>query len=217
MDEKSRDESASTDSGETPETDGPSGRAEISGLLVRRLGWAPLRVLAIVTGFSLVRGLLALVARYLLWLRRRATARVDGGRLELEIEWSIMGKRFRRSRTVAPLKELAAVRLENRKRYVQLLIGFGCLAVGTWVGVQWLVDGLRAGYPYLSLVGAGIVAAGILLDLVLYLVVPEGRGRSLVVLSLGPWRARVAGVDPVEGEQFLDAVGESWKAASGNR
>ena len=57
---------------------------------------------------SAIRG--ALVARYLLWLRRRATARVDGERLELEIEWSIMGKRFRRSRTVAPLKELAAVR-----------------------------------------------------------------------------------------------------------
>ena len=47
---------------------------------------------------------------------------------------------------------------ENRQRYLYLLVGFGFLVVGTLVGMQWFLDGLRAGYPYLVLLGAGIIA-----------------------------------------------------------
>jgi hypothetical protein len=194
--------------------DGP---VQISGLLVRRLAWAPIRVLAVISGLVVIRGILALVGRYLLVLRRRATATVEGGSLTVEVEWSILGRKFRRTRTVAPIGELEAARFENRRLYVHLLIGFGCLAVGTWVGIQWLVDGLRAGYPYLALVGAAVVAAGVLVDLVMYLVIPEGKGRSRVLLALGPWRLRLAGIDRLEAERFLEAVKESWNARATSR
>jgi hypothetical protein len=190
---------------------------QIRGGLTRRLWFAPIRVLAVLTGFALLRGLLALVGRYLLVWRRHATATIDGGAVILEVEWSLLGKRFRRTRTVAPIRSLDAARFEDRRRYVHLLVGFGCLAIGTWVGIQWLVDGLRAGFPQLALIGAGVVAAGVILDLVLYLVVPEGKGRSHVQLALGPWRVRVAGVEREAGERFLDALREGWKSAASAR
>jgi len=150
-------------------------------------------------------------------LRREATAAIDGGTMTLDVEWSILGKRFRRTRTVAPIRAIDAARFEDRRRYVYLLVGFGCLAVGTWVGIQWLVEGLRAGFPQLALIGAGIVAAGVLLDLAMYVFVPEGKGRSRVQLILGSWRVRVAGVEREAGERFLEALREGWKSASSGR
>jgi hypothetical protein len=197
----------------SPEPAGP----RIRGQLSRRLSYAPIRVLAVLTGFALVRGVLSLVGRYLLVLRREATAAIDGGTMTLDVEWSILGRRFRRIRTVAPIRTIDAARFEDRRRYVYLLVGFGCLAIGTWIGIQWLVEGLRAGFPQLALIGAGIVAAGVLLDLAMYVFVPEGKGRSRVHLILGPWRVRLAGVEREAGERFLEALREGWKSASPGR
>jgi len=187
----------------TPEAGGPS---VITGQVTRRLACAPLRVLAVITGVALLRCILALAARYLLGLRSTATARVEGRALVLDVRWSILGRSVRESTTVTPLAGLAAARLENRRRHVHLLVGCGCLAVGTWVGIQWLVDGLRAGFPYLALLGAGVVAAGILLDLLTYFVIPESRGRNHMLLALGPWRVRLSGVDPQAARGLLDAL-----------
>ena len=38
--------------------------ARIDGHLARRLSWAPIRVVAIITGFALIRGVLALIGRF---------------------------------------------------------------------------------------------------------------------------------------------------------
>ena len=95
--------------------------------------------------------------------------------------------------------------------------GFGCLAVGTWVGIQWFVDGLRAGFPKLALLGAGIVAAGIVLDYVSYTFVPEGKGRNHVIVSLGSWRVRLSGVEREAAERFTQALREGWSSASAPR
>jgi len=187
------------------------GSPRISGEIARRLAWAPIRVLAVITGLALVRCLLSLAGRYLLALRREADAFVEDGSIVLDARWSIAGKGFRRSRTVAPLSDLRAARFENRMRYVQLVVGFGCLAVGTWLGIQWLVEGLGAGYPYLALLGAGVVAAGVALDLAMYLLIPAGKGRGRVVLAMGPWTIRLRGVDDADGERFLDAVRRGWR------
>lgn len=190
------------------ETENP----RVEGHLARRLTWAPVRVLAIITGFALLRGVLALLARFALVFRKRATATVEGDSVILEVKWSLVGKTIRETRTVSPVSSLEAVRFENRKRYVYLLVGFGFLAVGAWFGIQYLVDGLRAGYPYLALVGAGVVLAGVLLDILLYTLVPEGEGRSRIILAMGPWLHRIAGVDSGDGERFVAAARESWNS-----
>jgi len=189
----------------------------ITGHLSRQLTFAPVRILAIVTGLSLIRGILTLAGRFLLALRRKVTALIEGDSIVLKIEWSIMGKPFRKTKTIAPLSSVTAARFEDRRRYLHLLIGFGCLAVGAWVGIQWLIDGLRAGFPFLALLGAGVVAAGITIDLLLYIVIPEGQGRSRVIFAVGPWHVRIIGVDASEGELFLEALQSTWKTASPKR
>ncbi len=181
----------------------------VRGELARRLSYVPFRVLSILTGFFLLRGLVSLVLRYGFVLRRYVTITVEGSSLVLDTEWLILGKPFRQTRTIAPIPH--AVRLENRQRYIHLLIGFGALAVGTWLGIQWFVDGLRAGYPYLALVGAIVICLGIGVDLFLYMLVPAGKGRSRLVLAMGPWTMRVCGVEHGAAQRFLDRVGESWK------
>jgi hypothetical protein len=185
----------------------------VRGELARRLSYVPFRVLSIVTGFFLLRGLVSLVVRYFFVLRRYVTITIEGPSLVLDTEWSILGKRFRQIRTIAPIPQVQAVRFENRQRYIYLLIGFGALAVGTWLGIQWFVDGLRAGYPYLALVGAVVVGLGIAVDLFLYILVPAGKGRNLLVLAMGPWTMRVCGVEYGAARRFLDRVGESWKTS----
>ena len=178
----------------------------IVGELSRRLSSVPIRILAIATGFILVRGLLALAARYLLALKRYATVTAESACLVVESKWSILGKPFFEARTEAPIKAIRAVRLENRQRYLHLLVGFGALTAGTWIGLQFLVDGLGASYPYLALIGAGIVIAGVLIDLALYTFIPSGRKRAKLILAMGPWQLRIAGVDPEEAEELMRAV-----------
>ena len=193
------------------ETKESSETVVLTGEVSRVPTWGPIRILLIVSGLILIRDLLSLLARYCLGLRGRASASVRGETIAVTVEWSIFGRRFRRSRTESPVQRLTAVRFENRQRYLHLLVGFGALTVGTLVGMQWFLDGLRAGYPYLVLVGAAIVAAGVVVDMAVYVFVPKGVGRSHLVLALGPWIIRLVGGDPTQAEAFWGAVHAGWK------
>ena len=195
---------------ETKEKQSDRSENTVSGHLARRLHAAPWRILAVVSGFALLRGIIGLVGRFLLGFRRPATARVEGKTLVIEEEWFMFGRSIRKARTVSPIKDIGAVRFENRKRYVYLLISFGFLSIGTWFGFQYLLDSFRAGFAQLALVGAGIVTAGVFIDLALYWFIPEGKGRNRIVLSMGPCQVRLAGVDSDEGESFIDVVRSSF-------
>ena len=105
--------------------DGTNDGVEIQGELTRRLAWAPVRALMVVSGLALVRGLVVLAARYCLALRRGAVARLSGASLTVDAEWTFLGRRIRSSRTTAPVTGLRAVRLENRQRYLHLVVGLG--------------------------------------------------------------------------------------------
>jgi len=177
-----------------------------TGQVTRRLLWAPLRILALVTGVALIRGVLILAGRYLLGFGSTGTVRIEGRSLVLEVRRSILGRTIRESTTVVPIAGVAAVRIEDRRRYLHLLVGFGCLAIGAWIGAQWVVDGLRAGFPHLALLGAGVVAAGVLLDLLACFVVFRGHGQSHLALILGPWRLRLAGVEPRAAREVVEAL-----------
>jgi hypothetical protein len=184
---------------------------ELEGELSRRLTPTLFRVISIVTGFFFIRAVGSVVLRYCLTFRRRAKVSCEGKTLVLDVHWSIFGKSFRHTKTVTQISDIPVVQLENRQRYVHLLVGFGFLVVGALVGIQWFVDGLRAGYPYLALVGAGIVLGGTLINLSLYLLVPKGSGKSRLVLAMGPWTMRVCGVEHQAAERLLDVVRSAWK------
>ena len=100
---------------------------------------------------------------------------------------------------------------EDRMRYLYLLVGFGFLCTGIWVGIQFLVDGLNAGYPFLTLIGAGIVLAGVGIDLGLHLFFPRGNGRQRMTLQLGKWQIRLCGLNAADVERFVAAVATQWK------
>jgi hypothetical protein len=184
----------------------------LQGYVSKRLSSPPVRVLSVLTGFSLVKGILYLVGRYLLAFRKKAQLSIkDNKIIILSVEWSIMGKIFKTSEITAPVTDTTGVQLENRKRYIHIVVGFGFLAIGVWVGIQWLVDGLRAGYPLLALIGAAVVAAGIAIDLILYLLIPQGEGKSRMTLAIGPWFIRLTGIKSEKASRFIDAVNESLK------
>jgi hypothetical protein len=135
---------------------------------------------------------------------------VEGSLLTLTEEWFVLGRRIRRVRTTAPIGSIDALRFEKRTHYLYLLLGLGCLAIGTLIGMQWFVDGLRAGYPYLTLIGAGVVALGVALDLTIYLFFPRGYGSTHVVIRLGSYSVRMVGVDSEEAERFGSAILKNW-------
>ena len=190
---------------------GPETVPTVDGELSSMPAWAPIRVILIATGLILVRHLLALMSRYLLALRRNATIAVAGRRLTITTQWSLLGRPIRRSVTAAPLEKVAAIRFENRQRYLYLLVGVGFLVVGTLLGAQWFLNGLRAGYPHLTLLGALLVLFGIVLDLVLYLFYPfRNRGRSYLILSVGSWRMRLRGVKADDAERVIEAIRAAW-------
>ena len=59
---------------------------------------------------------------------------------------------------------------------------------------------------------AAVIALGIAVDLILYLFVPAGGGRSLLVLAMGPWTMRICGVEYDAAKRFLEQLGDTWKA-----
>ncbi|MDJ0765994.1 MAG: hypothetical protein QNJ97_23620 [Myxococcota bacterium] len=185
----------------------------VNGELTRRLTWQPVRILEVATGLLLIRGILVLIARFCLGLRRRATLAVQDAILVLDSEYSILGRGFRRTRTTAPIADILAVRIENQRRYVYLVVGIGSLTIGVWLGVQWFVDGLRAGYPYLALVGAGLILLGLLVDLLLYFFFPKGRGRTRLIVALGPWTIRISGVNVNAAKKLSEIVASHWIGA----
>ena len=127
-------------------------------------------------------------------------------------EWSLLGRSIRRSVTTSPITDVSSVRFENRQRYLYLLVGFGCLVVGVLIGAQWFLNGLRAGYPFLTLIGALVVLSGVILDIVLYLFWPIRGGRTSLIITQGPWITRLKGVDAGSAERVMSIIHAVWRS-----
>jgi hypothetical protein len=166
-----------------------------------------------VSGLLLVRGILTLVARYCLGLTAKAQVAVEGGSIKIDTTWMFFGKKIRRSASVSPIRRIDAVRFENRQRMLYWVIGFGALTTGAFIGIQWFLDGLHAGYPYLTAAGALMIAAGAATDILIYLFVPKGKGRSHLILALGPWTVRLSGVNTEAAEQLISSIHSSWSVS----
>ncbi|MBN2719024.1 MAG: hypothetical protein JXX14_24465 [Deltaproteobacteria bacterium] len=190
----------------------------INGQLRKKPLWPPLRILFTVTGISIFLGTLTLIARHLLQLRAMATATLDGGLLTVTATYSLLGREFRKTQTVIPGAQVRTVQFEKRQRISHLVVGFGFLAVGLFCGVHWLLNGLGAGYPYLFLAGAGVILAGVAIDLILNHLIPNGRGQTSVSIATAGWRFRLTGVSESDASQFVSfAAGTLASPAIHNR
>ncbi len=160
--------------------------SEAPALLVGEL--APVPRSPLTTALMALTGLLfvlrgaRLLGRIVLALKKPAEIAMseDGGvRLKWRVE--LLGRTLRERDVVVPRAALVRVVREVRYPRFAFYAGLLALAVGSYVGVSSLVDGLRAASPTLAAWGLAVVAVGVGLDFALSSLAPGVRGRCRVV------------------------------------
>ncbi len=164
----------------TPE-DKPKQAALLSGELVP----PPLGPLGLVlwtaTGLILVRYLLRFIADVLLRRRRPVEITVASAGVTFKSKLDILGKTIRTRETHIPLSNLAHAVREVRYPRLALYGGLTALALGTYLGVALVTDGVQAGSPSLLGLGAGVFAAGVVIDMLFSTLIPGRAGTHRVI------------------------------------
>ena len=119
------------------------------------------------------------------------------------VEYFIFKTVAKSSLTTLRVSQIKNVTLENRFRHLHLIAGAGFLVAGLFAGIHWFLDGLGAGYPYLALIGAFVIALGVTLDLILFIFIPDAKGEASLVITTGTHIYRIAGVDRSKAESFV--------------
>jgi len=168
-----------------------------------------------VTGLLLVVELAWLVARYVLVLKRPAEVKLTPVGLEVRGKTSLVGKLVREHATVIPREGLVRVTREVRYPRLAMYAGLIALALGSYLGVGLVVDGVRAASP--SMLGTGLLIAllGLALDFVLTSLVPGLEGKSRVVMV--PRRGAVlcvSAVNPARADALLAHLSKAASPAS---
>jgi hypothetical protein len=162
------------------------------------------RALASLTGLSLLLGLGALFARFVLGRRREASARVEGGRLLLEEELRMGGRQLQHARQTFSHAQVASARLETRYPALPLLLGMLGLGLGVIFGLIWLLDGVQGEFTPWILAGVGALMGGVALDLALTTLASSMPGTATLVLYLPGGRVlRLIGCDPAQAEALV--------------
>ena len=156
------------------------------------------------TGILFVIHVVRLSARAALAYRKPARLTVSASSVRIHWRTQILGRTLRDRDVVLERAGLACLAREVRYPRAAFYAGLFFLAVGTFVGVRTLADGVRAASPTLLLTGIAFVAVGILLDFALGSLVPgaEGRCRLFIVPTKGH-AICLAGVDAKRADAAL--------------
>jgi hypothetical protein len=140
-----------------------------------------------------------LSARAALGFRRPAEVSISESGARIHSKTEILGRTLNERDVVLGREGLASVRREVKYPRAALYAGLFCLALGSFVGVRALADGVRAASPSLLLTGLVLVGLGVLFDFALGSLFPSaaGRCRLIFVPRAGP-RVCVADVDSAE-------------------
>ena len=137
---------------------------------------------------SFVMHAVRLVARVALAYKRPAELTLSATGVRLHARTELLG-RVVRERDYVIVRE-GLVRATREVRYPRLAFyaGLLALAIGSYLGVATLFDGVRAASPSLLLTGLLIIAAGVLLEMLFGSLEPGsmGRCRVLFVPAKGP-------------------------------
>jgi hypothetical protein len=133
----------------------------------------------------------------------------DGG---IRVRWRVelLGRTLGDRTVLVP--RVALVRAVREVRYPRLAsyAGLLALAIGTYVGIAALADGVRAASPSLVVWGIGIIAIGLALDFGLSVLVPGTTGRCRVVLVSRDGRKLCVGaVDIARADALLTRLARS--------
>lgn len=134
------------------------------------------------TGWLVVSHIARLIARVALQYRRPAEVRVTAKGVVVRSSTRLLGKVLRESENVLPLEGLVRATREVRFPRAATYAGLLALAFGSYVGVSWLVDGVRASSFSLAAAGILVMALGIALDFVLLSLLPGRKGTCRLVL-----------------------------------
>ncbi len=180
-------------------------RLQVSGEVVPKgRGYG---LLALLTGWILLRDAWYLVARYLLGARHEISLGVDGQWLEVEQRRRLLGRELSTRTSTVALGSLRGWGLERRKSATLLLIGVAAFSLGGILGLTVAYDSLSAGFPLFGLVGLSIWGLGALMDLGLTMLWDRRIAGSRLWLVLpGGVAIEVSGVDPRASNRLLAAV-----------
>ncbi len=155
-------------------------------------------------GWLLVSNVARLLARLALQYRRPVELRVTAKGVLVKSSTRLLGKVLRESESLLPLGGLARATREVRFPRAATYAGLLALAVGSYVGVSWFVDGVRASSFSLAATGLLVMALGIGLDFLLLSVLPgrQGKCRLLLVPKRGAVTC-VGGVDADAADAML--------------
>ncbi|HEX4514076.1 MAG TPA: hypothetical protein VH054_11080 [Polyangiaceae bacterium] len=160
-----------------------SAETHLAGELVSPPRNPALTILLGVTGILFVSSVVRLALRLVLAYRTPAEVSASASGVRIRARTELLGRTLRDREIVIGSEALARVVREVRFPRTGLYAGLIALAVGTYVGVGALVDGVRAASP--SLLGWGLlfVALGIALDFALTSVRFGAKGKCRVVLA----------------------------------
>jgi hypothetical protein len=134
------------------------------------------------TGLLALANLGRVAARLVLGLRRPAELRASASGVTVFARTELLGRKVGEREIHVPLAALARASREVRYPRLALYTGLVALAIGSYLGVSLVVDGVRAGSPDLLGIGVAIVVLGFVLDFVLASVGASSRGRCRVVI-----------------------------------
>ena len=157
-----------------------------------------------VVGYLAAAHVVRLVARVALRYRRPAELRVTARGVALRSHTEIIGRTLVEREQVIPLEGLASASREVRYPRLGVYAGLFALALGSYLGVRLLVDGVLYGAPEYIGVAALLLAGGVGLDFLLEGAGSGMRGKCRVVLVPRTGRAVAVGeVDPVAADAAL--------------
>jgi hypothetical protein len=159
----------------------PMSAAPIHGRMVP----APLGPVALffwaASGLILLRWLARFVTVVLLRAERPAEAQVTPSGVTVRWRTEVLGRTVTTREVHIPVTSLARAVREARYPRIGLYAGLVALGLGTYVGVSFTADGVRAASPSLIALGAAIFSLGLVCDLVLGSLLPARMGRYRVV------------------------------------
>ncbi len=177
---------------------------EVSGELVPAPRGAVATTLLALTGLLLAMHVARFVARAALAYRTPAEVTLSSDGVRIRARTMLLGRTLRVRETAVSKAQLAQVIREVRYPRLGLYVGLFALAVGSYVGVGTLSDGVRSASPSLLLIGLLIIAAGIAFDLAMTSLLPgaSGRCRMLFIATKGP-TVCLGGVDAERADSAL--------------
>jgi hypothetical protein len=159
------------------------------------------------TGILFVMHAARIVGKLALAYKRPAEVTLSKDSVRIRARTELLGRTLRERDIVIARAGLAKATREVRYPRLAFYAGLFALALGSYVGVATLVDGVRSASPSLLLTGIVIVAIGIGLDFFLGTLAPGATGRVRVAfVTRSGATVCVGGVDAKRADAALQLL-----------